>query len=212
MPSITQVERDRRELLLPEAARKYLEDGDIDEIAKEYDIPKKSLYYHFGKMGISRKKSAKETKIVLKEISKAREQELSIQGEKLVTIAIGIGGVIANRYLPLVDAMMADGMTLEYIAEHIMDWFENKTAIEQKVSNLEIDNKNLEDTIQAAYAMAEPNFRYLLQTRILDDFAKRALQYRAAGIRVNPKKMTQALYYDLVTLDTGIDNFIENVM
>lgn len=212
MPSVTKEERERREQFLPEAARRYLEDEDIDVLAKEFDVPKKSLYYHFSKMGISRKKSAKETKIVLKEISKAREEELSIQGEKLVTIAIGIGGVIANRYLPLVDAMMADGMTLEYIAEHIMDWFENKTAIEQKVSNLEIDNKNLEDTIQAAYTMAEPNFRYLLQTRILDDFAKKALQYRAAGLRVNPRKMTQAMYYDLLTLDTGIDKFIQTVM
>ena len=185
---------------------------DIDELAKEFDVPKKSLYYHFQKMGISRKETAKQKNIVLKEISKAREEELSIQGEKLVTIALGIGGVIANRYLPLLDAMMADGMTLEYIAEHIMDWFENKTAIETKVSNLEIDNTNLEAQMEVAYQMAEPNFRYLLQTRVLDDFAKKVLQYRAQGIRVNPRKMTQAMYYDLLTLDTSIENFRQTVM
>ena len=212
MPSVSKKERDRRQEILPEITRKYLEGDDVDDLAKEYDFPKKSLYYYFSKAGVSRKKSAKDTKIVLKEISQAREQELSIQGEKLVTIAMGLGGVIANRYLPLIDAMMADGMTLEYIAEHIMDWFENKTSIEQKVSNLETENKNLEDLIVTAHTMAEPNFRYLLQTRILDDFAKRALQYRAAGIRVSPKKMTQALYYDLMALDTGIETFIENVM
>ncbi len=125
---------------------------------------------------------------------------------------MGIGGVIANRYLPMVDAMMGDGWTLEFIAEQLMDWYENKTAIERKVSNLEIDNANLNAAIVQAYTMAEPNFRYLLQTRILDDFAKRALQYKAAGIRVSPKKMTQAMYYDLLMLDVNQDKFIQTVM
>ncbi len=56
MPSVTKAERARREEFLPEAARRYLENEDIELIAKEFDIPKKSLYYHFQKMGNQQKK------------------------------------------------------------------------------------------------------------------------------------------------------------
>jgi hypothetical protein len=212
MPGITKEERERRQEVIPEIATKYLEGEEVEDLSKEYNIPENSIYYYFRKIGVSRKDQSKRQRMVLEEISDKVEEDLSMQGEKLATIAIGIGGVIANRYLPLVDSMMSEGMTLEFIAEQIMEWFEQKQVILSRMDRLDTAINRLEEEVALAYSMAMPNFRYLLRTRILDKYAKDVLKARAMGIRLPVKQTIEAFNRDLIMLEKDVDTSLEGLL
>lgn len=200
-------ETERRRLIIPMIAAEYLDPDnptDIDELVKKYNIPESSLYYYFDKEGISRKDQKRKSATVLKEIRKVETEELSIEAEKIGTIAIGLGGIIARRYLPMLDRLMDEGKTLEYIAEDIMQWYEMKAPMQSTEDRLRAEIETLKINLSAAYAMNLPNFRYWLRTRILERYATQLLNARLMGLKIPVNRALRAMQDDLLRLEGDI--------
>lgn len=209
-------ERQRRQLVLPYIAEEYLREEnplDIEVLAKKYSIPVASLYYYFAQRGISRKdkdgkparRPASTAAGVLKEIRNTEAEALSGEAEKIGTIAITLGGSIARRWLPMIDALMAEGQTLEYIAEQIMNWYEMKAVMEAKVDQLQATLARKEQELQGMWQMTKPNFRYYLRTKILQKYADQAIRARITGVKLPVKSMVKAMQQELLVMEADLE-------
>jgi len=202
-------ETQRRRKLIPLIAEEYLDPDsptDIDALAEKYNIPKNSIYYHFKKEGISRKgvESTKATP-TQKEIRKVAQEVLSAEAEKIATIAFGLGATIAKRYLSLLDYMMAEGKTLDFIAEEIMQWYEMKHSTLAEVDTLKTEIAKMNKELTAAQFMAIPNFRYWLRTRVLERYAYQVISARVMGVRLPVRKVMEAMQSDLLRIEGDIE-------
>jgi len=198
-------------LKLPEIVERYMEEEpsvDIKALSREYDVPVSTLYFWFKKLGISRKR--RKGRDAIGEVLRRKEIEaLKEEAEKLGTLALGLGGVIARRYTPLLDYELAQGNSLELIAEDIMTWYENKRAVQTRTDKLEAENTYLTEKLGEAYAIAAPNLRYILRTKLLKDYILKILQLRALGMKIPFKRMMQAFKKDLLTLDDDLMEAME---
>ena len=206
-------ETERRRKLISLIADDYLDPDnpiDIDELVEKYDIPKNSIYYHFKKEGISRK-DAEPTKSspVQKEVRKVAQAVVSKEAEKIATIAFGLGSIIATRYLSLLDYMMGENKTLQFIAEEIMQWFEMKHSTLAEVDELKTEIARLNNELSAAWAMNAPNFRYLLRTKILERYATQVINARLMGVRLPVASTIKAMQTDLLRLEGDMNDLFE---
>lgn len=201
-------EKIRRKKIMPLLIEEYLEDvpRNIEYFVKKYNIPIQSIYAIFKKEGVSRKDVRQEKKTVLKEIRAAEIQELSSEAEKIATIAIGLGGVIARRYLDFLDYEMEHGKTLESIAEDIMQWYEMKHSTLAEIDELKtkMTQKNME--LSAAWAMNLPNFKYWLRTKILERYATQVINARVLGVRLPVSSTMKAMQTDLLKLEGDVND------
>lgn len=206
-------ETDRRKKLIPLIASEYLDPDnpiEIDDLVAKYDIPKNSIYYHFKNEGISRK-GVESTKAapIQKEIRKVAQQVLSAEAEKIATLGFGLGSIIATRYLSLLDYMMSENKTLEYIAEEIMTWYEAKHSTMATEDELKTEIARLNKELSAAWAMNLPNFRYWLRTRILERYASQVINARMMGVRLPVSSTIKAMQTDLLRLEGDMSELFE---
>lgn len=192
------------------AVKEFEEDPNlsVDELAAKYEIPRRSLYYYFKKLGIITPRTAERIGVAKREVRKAEIDALSTEAEKIATIAIGIGGVIARRYLPLIDHLLSKRRTLEMIAEDVMDWYEMKIPTETRIKELETQIQSLNEQFSEAYVIAMPNFKYMLRANLVLKYAKHLLVARMNGLRVPLHSTLKALHNDLVTLDQDVEEAI----
>lgn len=204
-------EKIRRKKIMPLLIEEYLEDvpRNIDYFVKKYDIPPNSIYNIFKKEGVSRKDVKSERKTVQKEIRAAETEELSAEAEKIATIAIGLGGVIARRYLDFLDYEMSHGKTLEFIAEDIMQWYEMKHSTLAEKDELKTKIESLNKELSAAWAMNLPNFKYWLRTKILERYAKQVINARITGVRLPVSRMVKAMQTDLLRLEGDVNELFK---
>ena len=209
----TKTEQERRAQLWPEVIKDYLEgDEDPSVLSTRYNIPESTIWKFFKDQGISKQEEAKKESKVLKEIKSGTEQALSLQGQKLATIAIAIGGTIANRYLPLIDGLMGQGMSLERIAEEIMEWYEDKPSTSGRLTALEGQVALLEEQLRQAQLMALPNYIYKLRLNALNKYAMEALRVRAMGIKIDPRTLLIAYNNDLVQIEAQVNKVQETLI
>ncbi len=206
-------ETERRRKLISVIADDYLDPDnpvDIDELVEKYDIPKNSIYYHFKKEGISRK-DVEPTKSspIQKEVRKVAQAVVSKEAEKIATIAFGLGSTIATRYLSLLDYMMSENKTLQFIAEEIMTWFEMKHSTLAEIEELKTEIARMNKELSAAWAMNLPNFRYWLRTRILERYAAQVINARLMGVRLPVSSTIKAMQNDLLRLEGDVDDLFE---
>ena len=214
--SVKNDETARRKRVMPYIVTEYLGGTPMDDIIDKYDIPEGSIHYYFNKLGVKRtrtdaKKSRTKKGDILKEIRQIETRELSIEAEKIATIAIGIGGPIARRYLPLIDTLMSEGMSLELIAEQVMNWYELKVGTLAKIERLEVDVELHKQEANAAIAMSMPNFRYLLRAKIVERYAGQLLRARMYGVKIPIKIAMRALNTDLLRVDTDVEQIMVGV-
>ena len=209
-------ETERRKKLIPLIAEQYLDPDnpvDIEDLVERYDIPKNSIYYYFKNEGISRK-GTESTKapLIQKEVRKVAQEVVSKEAEKIATIAFGLGSTIATRYLSLLDYLMAEGKTLEFIAEDIMQWYEMKHSTMATEDELKTEIARLNKELSAAWAMNLPNFRYWLRTKILERFADQVIQARLRGVRLPVSRTIKAMQTDLLRLEGDMKDLFEGEM
>lgn len=199
----------RRQQAIPEIARRYLDGDDIDDLVKEYNIPRNTIYYHFRKMGVTRAGDKKAEQAVQSEIRAKEVEALSTEAEKIATLAIGLGGIIARRYLPLLDSLISEGKSLEYIAENIMSWYEMKTSTQTNEDQLKTEIEKLNRELSAAYTMSLPNFRYYLRTKILERYANQVIRARLMGVRLPVRQAVRAMQTDLLNLEGDLQEMFK---
>lgn len=196
---------------LPEIAERYLEEEpkvDIQVLSKEYNVPVSTLYFWFRRLGITRK--VKKAQDIAGAVIRRKEVEaLKEEAGRLTTLALGLGGVIARRYQPLLDYELAQGKSLEFIAEDIMTCYENKHAVQTQLDKLEAENTRLSEELGEAYALAAPNLRYILRTKLLKDYALKILRLKVLGIKIPLKQSIQAFKKDLEQLDNDLVEAME---
>ena len=205
-------ERERRKRVMPELIDEYLAENapnDIDYYVKKYEIPASSIYYYFKQEDVSRKDITRERVKTLKEVRAKESEALSSEAEKIASIAIGLGGTIARRYLDFLDFEMARGRTIEFIAEDIMQWFEMKTSTLAEIDKLKVEIESLSKELSAAYAMNLPNFKYWLRSRILERYANQVLQARMMGVKLPVRSTINAMQTDLLRLEGDINDLFE---
>ena len=103
---------------IPEIGRRYLQGEEISSLSEEYGIPTSTLWYHFRRLGIHRTRTAG-ISIADRVIKEESDKDQAKFTEAIHTIGSVIGGVISRRYLALIDYLMAEGKTLENIAEAV---------------------------------------------------------------------------------------------
>ena len=179
----------------------------VEEIAVKYGFPRRSLYYYFKKLGLT-KPRGKGISAAERAVRKTELAALTDEAEKIATIAIGIGGVIARRYLPLIDHLLSKGRTLEMIAEEVMDWYEMRIPTETRIKELETEIESLKQQLSEAYIIASPNFKYLLRSHLVMNYAKHLLVARMNGLRVPIHSTLRALHNDLIMLEKDIEAIV----
>ena len=205
-------EKIRRKKIMPQLIEEYLEPNapsDIDYFVKKYGIPQSSIYYYFNQDGVSRKDVKQEKKTILKEVRAAETQALSSEAEKIATIAIGLGGTIARRYLDFLDYEMSHGKTLEFIAEDIMQWFEMKHSTLAEIDELKTKIVQKDKELSAAWAMNLPNFKYWLRTKILERYANQVINARIMGVRLPVSRTMKAMQADLLKLEGDVNELFK---
>jgi hypothetical protein len=206
---VTDAERERREQVFPDLAARYMEGEDINKLSEEYKLPLSTIWRYLKKMGISRAGEEKRQKEVQKEVRAKEMEALSTEAEKIATLAIGLGGIIARRYLPLLDTLMSEGKTLEYIAEDIMGWYEMKDSMKANEENLKAQIENLNRELSSAYTMSLPNFRYYLRTKILERYANQVIRARLMGVRLPVRQVIRAMQTDLLNLEGDLQEMFK---
>jgi hypothetical protein len=205
-------EKERRKKIMPLLIDEYLQPNapvDIEYFVRKYDIPQSSIYYYFNQEGVSRKDVKEEKKTVLKEVRAAETTALSNEAEKIATIAIGLGGVIARRYLDFLDYEMSHGKTIEFIAEDIMQWFEMKHSTLAEIDELKTKIVQKDKELSAAWAMNLPNFKYWLRTKILERYATQVINARVMGVRLPVSSTMKAMQTDLLKLEGDVDELFK---
>ncbi len=140
---------------------------------------------------------------------KVAQAVVSNEAEKIATIAFGLGSIIATRYLSLLDYMMGENKTLQFIAEEIMQWFEMKHSTLAEVDELKTEIARLNNELSAAWAMNAPNFRYLLRTKILERYATQVINARLMGVRLPVASTIKAMQTDLLRLEGDMNDLFE---
>jgi hypothetical protein len=193
---------------LPEILHKYIDEGETAEsLCQEYKVAPSTFFFWLKKLGISK---PKELRSKAEEVVKnAEERALKDEAEKLTMEALTIGGVIARRYQPLIDHMLSRDRSLESIAEEIMEWFEEKPTVKKQLEALEAENGNLQDKLSEAWGIAAPNFRYLLRTKLLDEYALRVLRLRALGVDIDAQETIKGFQKELKLLDDDFWSSLE---
>lgn len=191
-----------------EIAERYADGEKVKALSEEYNIPTSTIYYAFKKMGVETSGPARLSGKAGKTIRKIEVDALAEEAEKLGTIAVKLGGVIARRYLPLLDDLMSQGKTLEMIAEEVMSFFESKRAINRRMEDLESEVAHLQEQLEYAYGLALPNYRYELRTRILERYAQQLLNARILGVKVPVRRSMKAFYNDLLLLEEDLENIV----
>lgn len=189
-----------------EIAERYIDGEKVPDLAKEYDIPKSTIYNRFRRMNISTRGTEGSSKKALSTVRKVETEALAAEAEKLATIAIKLGGVIARRYMAIIDHLMSQDKSLELIAEEIMSWYEDKRSVLKNVERLEATQELLSEQLELAYGRSLPNFKYELRTRILTKYANQVLKARAVGVRLPMKRLVRAYHTELVTLENRIED------
>lgn len=199
---------------LPELAKRFEEGEDIAILEKDYGIPKSTIYYYMKQMGIPRPKGsvaekASRTPSPETVIRKREGEELASEAEKIATIALGIGGPIARRYMPLIDRLMSEGKPLEAIAEEIMSWYERKNSVLAEIEQKDVKIAQLDEELGVAYALAQPNIKYILKLRTLEKFAMKALRFKIAGFKVPVRTLLRAFQHDLDAIEKDMAGVFE---
>lgn len=200
--------------ILPELKQRYEEGEDMEVLASDYGLPKSTIYNYMKELGAVRPKTrgiGKQGRAATAEsviVQKERELNKS-EAEKLMTMIIGVGGPIARRYMPLLDRMMQEGKPPEAIAEEIMSWYERKNSVLANMEELQIQITKLEDELGTAYAVAQPNFKYLLKLRTLEKYALQALRLRVAGFKVPVRTLLRAFQNDMEMIDRDMEEALE---
>jgi len=195
-----------------EIAERYEAGERVADILKdpEYkDLPKSNIYYHFKKMDIQTGRSGpSRTSKAGKTIKRIEAEALTDEAEKIGNMAVTLGGCITRRHLPLLDSLISKNMTLEQIAEEIMDWYLSKKATKKLIENQESEITHLQEQLEYTYGMTLPNFRYELRTRILWKYAQQVLRARMIGVRIPVSRTLKAFYTDLINLEQEIEDII----
>ena len=205
-------EKERRKKIMPLLIEEYLKPEaptDIEYFVNKYGIPASSIYYYFNQEGVSRKDVKQKKKTAMKEIRAAETQALSSEAEKIATIAIGLGGIIARRYLDFLDYEMSHGKTLEFIAEDIMQWYEMKHSTLAEKDELKTKIESLNKELSAAWAMNLPNFKYWLRTKILERYATQVINARIMGVRLPVSSTMKAMQTDLLKLEGDVNELFK---
>lgn len=192
------------------AARELEENPElkVEELATKYKFPRRSLYYYFKKLGLTKARGKERVSATERAVRKTELAALSDEAEKIATIAIGLGGVLARRYLPLIDHLLSKGRTLEMIAVDVMDWYQMRIPTESRIKELEIQIETLKQQISEAYIIAMPNFKYMLRAQLVLKYAKHLLVARMNGLRVPVHSTLRALHNDLITVDKDFEEAI----
>jgi len=193
---------------LLEIVERYTAGEKVKDLSTEYDIPTSTIYYAFKQMGVETSGSTRLSGKAGKVIRKIEVDALAEEAEKIGTIAVKLGGVIARRYLPLLDDMMSQNKTLEMIAEEVMSFYESKRSFLRRMEGLESEVIHLQEQLEYAYGLALPNYRYELRTRILERYAKKLLDARMIGVRLPVKRSLKAFHTDLLLLEQNIEDII----
>lgn len=195
---------------LVEIADRYNSGDQIADILKDYPaISKSGVYYHFKKMGIETGRSGPtKSSRAEKTIQKLETEALASEAEKIGSMALSLGGSITRRHLPLLDSLMSKNMTLEQIAEEIMDWYLSKVSTKKHIELLETEVTNLTEQLEHSYGLALPNYRYELRTRILERYGAKLINARILGVKIPVRRSLKAFYTDLLLLEEDIENII----
>lgn len=200
---------------LTELAIRYQEGEEVEVLSAEFDIPKSTIYHYMKGIGIKRPKGKTPGKGVgriptpEKVIVKREAEELAEEARKIATIALGIGGPIARRYTPLLDRLMQEGKSLDYIAEEIMTWFEMKPSTQAELDKLNAYITQQDDELSLAYGLAHPNFRYALRVAVLKKYAYEILKLKVAGVKIRPRQLIKAFQTDLENLEADLKERLE---
>jgi len=203
------------EATLPELAKRFEEGEDMGVLSHDFELPKSTIYYYMKQMGVQRPKTRgipeKVPRVPTPEavVRKREGEELASEAEKIATIAMGIGGPIARRYMPLIDKLMGEGKPLEAISEEIMNWYERKSTILAQIEELETKIARLDEELGMAYAVAQPNFKYLLKLRTLEKYALQALRLRVAGFKVPIRTLLRAFQNDMESIERDMEEALE---
>ena len=180
----TREEALKRAEKLPEIVERYKKDEDVPSLAREFGIPPNTIWRYLKDMGVTPERKREHVK--LKEITDKTEMALSTEAEKIATWAIGIGGWIARRHVALIDYMLSSkGLTLEQIAESIMDWYEAKEATEQEIVKLRADLAEVVQKLEHANQRADPNWRFALRMKALERVYTTLMRARFMGLRLS---------------------------
>jgi len=198
---------------LPELAKRFEEGEDIEILERDFGLPRSTIYYYMKQMGVKRAKRgvAKVSRAPSAEqvVRKKEGEELASEAEKITTIAMGIGGPIARRYMPLIDRLMSEGKPPDAIAEEIMSWYERKNSVLLEIEQKQTKITQLEEELGIAYALAHPNLKYLLKLRSLEKFAMQALRLRVAGFKVPIRTLIRAFQNDLENIEVDMTEVVE---
>lgn len=179
----------------------------VADLADEFGISKSTVYDNFKKMGITTGQRAQRRK-ALETVRKVETETLAEEAERIASMAIKLGGVIVRRYGPLLDVLMAQGKSLELIAEEIMSWFEDKRSTTKLLIDLETQRDILYGQLEEAYGIALPNYKYELRTRLLNRYAVDVLRARTIGVKIPVKRTLKAFYNDLLILEGDIEDIM----
>jgi len=202
------------EEILPEITKRVQDGEDVGALAQEYKIPKSTIYSYMKELGVEIPKkrglaAVTRTPSAEQVVRKKEGEQLASEADKITTIAIGIGGPIARRYLPLIDKLMSEGKPLEAIAEEVMSWYERKVSIERQVEDLKIEIDRLNEELGIAYAIAQPNFKYLLKLKTLEKYATQVLRFKLAGFKIPVKTLLKAFQNDLEMIESDMEEALE---
>ena len=189
-----------------EIIERYNSGEKVAALSKEYGIPKATIYDRFKKSGITTGGAAAHRGKALSTVRKVEVENLAAEAEKIATIAVKLGGVIARRYMATLDYLMGENKSLELIAEEIMSWYEDKRGVKQRIEKLEASQAHLYEQLEIAYGQALPNFKYELRTRLLTKYATQVLKARMYGVRLPVKRLIKAYHNELVLLENDIEN------
>jgi len=206
--------RDDLEVILPEIVKRVQDGEDVAALAQEFKIPKSTIYSYMKELNVEipEKRGVKavvRTPSAEQVVRKKEGEQLASEADKITTIAIGIGGPIARRYLPLIDKLMTEGKPLATIAEEVMTWYERKVTVERQLLDLQIEINRLNDGLSIAYAIAQPNFKYLLKVKTLEKYALQALRFKVAGFKVPVRRLLRAFQNDIEMIDKDLEEALE---
>lgn len=189
-----------------EIIERYNAGEKVADLAKEFGIPKSTIYDRFKKTGITTGGAAAFRGKALSTVRKVEAENLAAEAEKIATIAVKLGGVIARRYMATLDYLMGQDKSLELIAEEIMSWYEDKRGTLMRIDRLEGEQARLYEQLEYAYGRALPNFKYELRTRLLSKYAMQVLRARTIGVRLPVKRLVKAFHNELLLLENDIED------
>lgn len=163
--------------------KRYLAGEDAEKLAAELGMSLRTFMRRMQVIGVARVPKGPKTPEDM--VAKEKARNLSNLAKKMSDIALAMGGRLAEKHLPFIDAELDLGKNLDQIVDGLVDAYLERPEREKQLLEVQAKLRWAAEKLEECLRRADSNWRLELCLDALDKTMVRYERYFAAGIPIS---------------------------